>query len=541
MVFSRTRDVTLALAAGLALADGSIVVLALPQLLGSLHTTVDGAAAVLAIYTAVIAAALMPAEALRRRIGTPLLGGIGLSTFAVAALGCALARSLPLMLIARAVQAGGGAGALIAGFELLRRDGMRAGGRLWTVAVIGGSAGGPALGGGLTQAFDWRAIFVAQIPIALAGAVACYASRPAGLAADPPFLPSLTAAQRSHPATPALTAESDRARRLRRRAAGALALLSASLTAVLFLLVLVIVAGWNRSPLTGALILSVLPLAALAATRIPGDPSTRAVAGSLLITGGVGALAAMVTDSAWWTIAPELAAGTGMGLALPALTHSLLPERTAADAARSLRARHVGITVALLLLAPVIATRLNHEIHHARHQEAAAILNARLNPISKLQLAGRLLGHLQTTQPRGQLDAAFTTLRPTVNGSQRAALNDLQHHSDQIITTAVSDTFRPPFLIAAAFAALAALLLIPVQRRHILLAATGVAITVPAATAAAAAIVKPPAPTHDQTCSVGQLLTPTDASPLAQALTPDGRALIGCLIRSASSGLIPNP
>ena len=43
------------------------------------------------------------------------------------------------------------------------------GARMWTLAGTFGLALGPALGGVLTQAFTWRAIFVAQAPFAAAG------------------------------------------------------------------------------------------------------------------------------------------------------------------------------------------------------------------------------------------------------------------------------------------------------------------------------------------------------------------------------------
>lgn len=56
----------LALAAGLVLADAAIVTLALPELLVELQTTVEGVAAVIGVYTVVLAAALLPAEQLSR-------------------------------------------------------------------------------------------------------------------------------------------------------------------------------------------------------------------------------------------------------------------------------------------------------------------------------------------------------------------------------------------------------------------------------------------------------------------------------------------
>ena len=59
----------------------------------------------------------------------------------------------------------------------------------------------------------------------------------------------------------------------------ALALLSAALVGVLFLLVLMLVTGWSVSPLGAAAAVSVLPVAALAASRVGGPPRVRAAAG----------------------------------------------------------------------------------------------------------------------------------------------------------------------------------------------------------------------------------------------------------------------
>src|SRR5437763_508295 len=139
----------------------------------------------------------------------------------------------------------------------------------------------------------------------------------------------------------------------RRGPLAALALLSAALTAVLFLLVLLLVAGWNLEPLTAAATVSALPLAAVAGARIRGDARARASIGCVLVGAGTLCLAYVPLASAWWTVPPQIMAGIGMGLALPALAGELLPEREPADAGRLLTARHAGIAVALLVLAPV--------------------------------------------------------------------------------------------------------------------------------------------------------------------------------------------
>ena len=315
-----TRKTLLAAAAGLALADASVVTLALPRLLTELDASVEGVAAVIGVYTVVLGLALLPAERLRRRIGARRLGAAALVVFGLACAGCAAAGSLELLLALRAVQALGGAGALIAGFDLLGAGDPRSEGRrLWSAAAVVGFAAGPALGGVLTQIFDWRAIFVVQVPVALAGAAACLL--PGTPRRPPPRAPHAGGG---------------------RGPAAALGLLSAALTAVLFLLVLLLVAGWNEEPLAAAAAVSVLPLAALAVRGAGGDPRTRAAAGCVLVAAGTLCLAFLPLASLWWTLVPQALAGAGMGLALPALAGGLLPERDSADAGHLLAARHAA-------------------------------------------------------------------------------------------------------------------------------------------------------------------------------------------------------
>ena len=74
--------------------------------------------------------------------------------------------------------------------------------------------------------------------------------------------------------------------------------------------------------------------------------------------GGVLALAVLPGSSVGWIVLPQVLAGVGMGMALPALAGELLPERTPTQAATLLSIRHAGITVALLALAPVAAAQL---------------------------------------------------------------------------------------------------------------------------------------------------------------------------------------
>jgi len=438
----RVRHVLIAVGAGLAIADASVVTLALPELLRALDTTVEGVAAVLGVYTLVLAAALLPAERAMRRVGAPRTAAGGLVVFALASAACAAAGSLPALLVARGVQATGGAAALVAAFALLEPRGAAgpAGRRLWLGAAVLAAALGPALGGALTQAISWRAIFYAPIPLcALAAAAALAEARPAGTV--------LTRTGRG--GTP------------RVGPLLALGLVSAALTAVLFLLVLLLVAGWNLSPLAAAVTVTVIPAFALLGARIEGPPATRAAAGCALVGGGVVALAFLPDAHALWTVVPQAAAGLGMGLALPALGGELLPERDARDAARLLTARHVGIALALAILAPVVKGDLADATQRARLRGVAVVLDARLPPTEKLRLAPALLGGVEAQEPRAGLRRALAAERRDVDPARLPAYSQLARRTDDTLVLAVGEAFRTAFLITGALAFLAAAALLP--------------------------------------------------------------------------------
>lgn len=500
-----------------------MVVLALPQLLSALNTSVEGVAAVIGVYTAMLAVSLLPAEAIGRRIGSVALGTAGMALFGAASLVCGFARSLELMLAMRAAQALGAAAALVAAFTLLEVRRHRGGaGRLWTLVAIIGTAVGPALGGALTQAFTWPAIFFVQAPVAICAAVACWGRglrggvdddvvARGGALGNPPAVANAGVSGDMGAVTgagvgvdvdagAAGSASPQRWDASRWRAGVALALISAALSAVLFLLVLVLVAGWSFEPLAGAAVLTVLPLSALAAMRIGGDARLRACAGALLIAGGVAALAPIATASAWWVLAPEAAAGIGMGLVLPALSEELLPERTPADAARVLTARHAGITLALLLLAPIIAARLDSAIRLAQEREVAIMLDARLSPLSKVNLVGQLAAGVGRDTPRRDLQRSFASFESGLGPQDRAAAARVAKRADQTVVTAVSDTFWPAFLIAAGFALAGALMLLPPLGGRRLIGVALVAVALPLAAAGVSLAVRPAPPVLANPC-----------------------------------------
>src|SRR4051794_41298244 len=150
---SGLRRALVAIAAALALADASIVALALPPILVEFDTSITGVAAIVGVYALVLALAL------------PFVRGRwGMLVFAAGSVGCAVAPSLGVMLGFRAVQAVGAAAALLTAYEVLDAGATRTGRRWWLGAALIGTAAGPAIGGVLTELFDWRAVFALPGP-----------------------------------------------------------------------------------------------------------------------------------------------------------------------------------------------------------------------------------------------------------------------------------------------------------------------------------------------------------------------------------------
>jgi MFS family permease len=470
------RAYVLAIAAGLGLADASIVTLALPDILRDLNTSVEGVAAVIGVYTVVLAIALVPFERAASAFSARAIGAGGFALFAVASAACAGAGDLTGLLVARCAQAVGAAAGLATVFDLL--GGAGHGRRLWVGAAVFATALGPAAGGALTEAFDWRAIFVFQVPVAAAGAIAVLAGP-------------------SHaPAPPA----PERPERFALRPALALALVSAALAAVLFLLVLLLVAGWNVSPLSAAGAVTVIPLAALGGSRLGGDPRTRAAAGCALVGGGVLALAWLPGASLWWTVIPQALAGVGMGLALTALGGDLLPERTPRDAARLLAVRHAGIAAILAIAAPIAAHQLDVSTQTAKERGVALVLDAPLPPQDKIKLAPALLDGVDSDQPRAGLRRAVAAERGAFTGRDRATYDDLGQKADDMLVTAVGEAFRSSFLLAAAAGLLAAALLAAGAQLAAMAVASALALGTPAAYVALHRAIAPAPPAIQDPC-----------------------------------------
>jgi MFS family permease len=419
------------LAASLVLADATVVTLALPDLLVDLRTTVYGVAAVLGVYSATVGCAALPAAWLVRRAGQRWTGTAALCTFSLASLACAFANGLVVLLIARAIQ--GVAGALVltvAGAALASR-------RSWISIAVLSAAVGPVVGGALTQAFSWRAIFIAQAPVPLVAA-----------AFRKPW---------SHVRPDDATVSRARTKV---RPLLVLGLVSGALTALLFGVVLLLVVGWAMRPLSAALAVSLVPVAAFLGSLPTGRVEQRVVAGCALIGGGVCALAFLPSNDVGWLVAPECIAGFGMGLALSPLLEHILPERAYENRAANLAIRHLGITFALLALAPVIAHDLDAATERAKLRTVAVVLDAPITPGEKLKVARVLVSSVRSDHPLAAVRAQARSARNEVSAADRPRFDAMFHRVETVFVGAAADAFHRAFLIAAAFALLAALILI---------------------------------------------------------------------------------
>jgi EmrB/QacA subfamily drug resistance transporter len=152
--------------------DATIVNIAFPSIRASFSSASLGDLSwVINAYNIVFASLLVPAGRLADRVGRKrvFLGGVLL--FLAASVACGLAPSVSVLTGARAIQAAGAAalvptslGLLLPEFPLEQRATATA---LWGATGGIAAATGPALGGVLIDAFDWRAVFFVNLFIGL--------------------------------------------------------------------------------------------------------------------------------------------------------------------------------------------------------------------------------------------------------------------------------------------------------------------------------------------------------------------------------------
>jgi MFS transporter, DHA2 family, methylenomycin A resistance protein len=155
--------------------DATIVNVALGPIGNDLGGAVSAAQWIVNGYTLAFAALLLTAGALADRLGVRTGFLAGLAVFAVGSAACAGATSLAGLIAARVVQGAGAAAVMPCSLALIAHMFPDPGDRRRALGVWGGASGiglaaGPVLGGIVTAALGWRAIFLVNVPIAAVAA-----------------------------------------------------------------------------------------------------------------------------------------------------------------------------------------------------------------------------------------------------------------------------------------------------------------------------------------------------------------------------------
>jgi MFS family permease len=435
---SAWAEIGLAVAVAMVLADASVVVLALPDMLTALDATVTGVSWVITAFNLALALAAVPAAIAARRLGAVRVEAAGLVVFAVASAAAGFAGNLETVIAARCVQAVSGAAVVCAALELLpvaARSPER-GTRLWIGAAAVGSAVGPAIGGVLTQALSWRAVFAVQVPIAAAVLV--------------PVISSWRVKVVPRPSTSPLRVAPNLA----------LALVSAALTAALFLLVLMLVDGWGMDPIAAAAAVSVMPAAAIVASAATSRARLRSVAisGTILVAGGLAGLALLPDSEVVWTVAPQVLIGVGLALTLGPLTTAalggLVPDGL--HGGWTVAFRHGGVVLGLLILTPIFTADLEAQETAAERAGAAVVIDSDLSIQAKLSLGQAVADALsQSGASLPDLGPVFEAQQPSA--SDRPEYARLEAELADQARRAGTHAFSRSFFVAAALA-LAALI-----------------------------------------------------------------------------------
>lgn len=180
-MFNRRGTLAVAcLATAMLMLDIAVVNTALPRIAEDLNSGLTGLQWIVDAYTLALATVVLAAGSLADRLGRRRIFMAGTVLFTAASLFCALAGSIAVLDGARAVQ-GVGAAMLFASSLALIADAFpdeasRAGAFAAYGATIGGSfALGPLVGGALTSAFGWRAVFYLNLPLGVVALVATLA------------------------------------------------------------------------------------------------------------------------------------------------------------------------------------------------------------------------------------------------------------------------------------------------------------------------------------------------------------------------------
>jgi EmrB/QacA subfamily drug resistance transporter len=152
--------------------DVTVVNVALPDIEGDLDAGISGLQWTVGAYTVVMASLLMLAGSTADRLGRKRVFVVGLAVFTVASLLCSAAPTVELLVAFRVLQAVGASMLNPVAMSIITNTFTDPRERAQAVGVWGAVFGismalGPIIGGTLTSAVGWRAIFLVNVPVGL--------------------------------------------------------------------------------------------------------------------------------------------------------------------------------------------------------------------------------------------------------------------------------------------------------------------------------------------------------------------------------------
>lgn len=158
------------LGSGIAFLDSTVVNVALPAIADDLGADVQGLQWVVDAYLVTLSSLILLGGSLGDLYGRRRVFVVGLAVFTVASVACGAAPTIPILVLARAVQ-GIGAALLVPGSLAIVSAVFHPDDRSTAISAWSGLAGistaiGPFAGGWMITAISWRLVFLINVPLA---------------------------------------------------------------------------------------------------------------------------------------------------------------------------------------------------------------------------------------------------------------------------------------------------------------------------------------------------------------------------------------
>ena len=513
----------------LALADATIMSIALPSMIQRMNSSVITVSWVLNGYNLVLTVLFLTMGRLADRRGhkTVFLGGLCL--FAAASVGAALSPTVSWVIFFRVFQATGAAGVIPTSLTLLmaafprERQGFAAGlfGGLSTLAA----SLGPALGGALIAASSWRLIFWFNVPVGILGIVLAATLIPrqgrersqapmdvagVGLVTAGLFCITLALIQSNTwgwLSAPILVLFAAAAvllaawtlwelrverplfdlRLFRNRAFAAanaaITTVDVAMMGTAFMLVIYLVALVDYSELRAAAAVTFVPAAGLVLSPFTGrlidrfGPRWLAFAGALISFVGLAFLARLVRSDSFTAVAWRTAlVGAGLGITLPCLTSAGMASLPAGDRGAGSGMLNTRRQLGFLLGVAILVAVFGHTMHTSvvrAAEKARTVVNAQTLLSKQLKhyisLAIDEAEKVNATATITDLSRVVHPLNgvpmPPIDTVEAAVLLSLRDKLETIFVDDVAAGFFWPFMTAALAALFSAAPAVLLQRR----------------------------------------------------------------------------